>query len=587
MIVWQARRVSVRGAAETRGAGIVVRSQRAAARRGLVVWCLWTWLALGGFGAAVADEPVAPLEGFDVLPEKVLGVVKDEEVAALVAVARSCVGGRAPVLKLTQIYVVTDDALPPGVAGITVSSDEGEGTIFVERGSYEQAVRHEVGHLWFSKGDAMMDEGRAELVNLRALEAQNIPLWTLASDDVSRVPDLTQFSAYSDVGSQEELIAAYDGSRKLFTGLAAGVPTVRLLDPGLHSWADLARVVSTVPDGAAVVADMERGVAAQRALLDDPDHDGAITLVERFHHTDPARPDTDGDGWPDGKPADAPRSAVPLLKDGVVACLPFNVFEGEQVTVEQTTVLSDGRRVISNEVVEGPVSAYTLIGGHDVIMGWLRVPEAPPDRWHRALCASSPAGSVQARKLTTLKPPKDLGNIFGSMVAACADTSRSDLDSECRWLEARLQELSLAVNETSAALADGRRMVASAIGKDTRRMDIVLNADENAAVLGPSPRSPVSMHFTLEMTHTVAKQGVWHDLAVSAAAWAAITDEQGRFRSRAAARVLAESLLADPHIPRLLWWDVEDSDLKAWRDSVARCPKGWKGLFARECRAPY
>jgi hypothetical protein len=106
----------------------------------------------------------------------------------------------------------------------------------------------------------------------------------------------------------------------LFRVIAKVAPDRRLLAADIVSWDDVMSLLAASGDGGRIVGDAIRGgTTTQRALLQDADLDGLVTLDEMTRGLDPWVWDTDGDGWWDGAPADRPPHAIPLTK--AAACL--------------------------------------------------------------------------------------------------------------------------------------------------------------------------------------------------------------------------------------------------------------------------
>ncbi|MEQ1504563.1 MAG: hypothetical protein ABMB14_20155, partial [Myxococcota bacterium] len=185
-----------------------------------------------------------------------------------------------------------------------------------------EVVVHEVTHAWVSDGPVALVEGTAELIADCVAGRIGAPLQYDDGRALTGLPDLTTWDKPTE-GAPSELHAVrtdgYVGAARLLRTAALAIDPAALWADRSIDWARFdAALADAGPRGAALVDAVHRGPAALAEALDDPDRDGLTTIAEGWLGTDPARFDTDGDGWWDGATPPADAVAVPL--DGTPIC---------------------------------------------------------------------------------------------------------------------------------------------------------------------------------------------------------------------------------------------------------------------------
>lgn len=181
-----------------------------------------------------------------------------------------------------------------------------------------RVIAHEVAHAWVQRGPPALVEGATAL--LEACVAGRAPdlFPSEPMADLGPLEDLRTWANEDDAAPSRD--AGYAASLLLFQALATTVAPADLWRPE-WSWAALDGLLAGAgPTGEAVRGVLAGGVAAQRAGLGDRDRDGVSSLLEGLAGTDPARWDTDGDGWWDGAPDDVERDGVPIAPGRGTVC---------------------------------------------------------------------------------------------------------------------------------------------------------------------------------------------------------------------------------------------------------------------------
>lgn len=571
----------------------------------------WTWpvvvaLAFAGHAGADEPDPTAPAAislalGFDrgdepeenpakpealaalVTPDAVVSEVSAAERDALFAAASACVGGRAPLHGLARVVRLKSGTLPYGITGFSQVAKDGSVTVAVLDVVYDQTVGHELGHLWFAGDNVALDEGRAELVGRCVQRARGVPVGPEVVPGSWTMPDLLRFRGVDDAKGLEALVAGYEGSRKLFVALATLVPTQALLDPSLRYWADVRRVVSASGErGAWVMAELTRGVEAQRELFADPDDDGAMTLVERLAGTDPTNRDTDGDGWIDGKPGDVPADALPLLGDGVPTCLPASVAGGERRAMQLTMMLADGQRVVDTDDLMGFLSGFKSTLLDHTLLAWYTTDAPAADAWHPPLCTASPDGTVLVSRPWSdgATPGVFRDESLSSMGKICADPTTTHRARPCAWVAEQYATMAEMNKAVSRALVDARRRAAETFKRPIPRVLIELNSEKDGVTFG---ESATRVGFDLESARGLHDDASARDLAEMAVVMAMAYDAGSIFYARDAWLAIAQDFATNPAAAEHMWWQADRDKVRFWHKRVENCRTGWAGVLARDC----
>lgn len=542
-------------------------------------------LALGfDDGQEASENPASPAAlAALVTPDVIVGELSAEDRAALFATAQACVGGRAPVHPLARVVRVKNGTLPYGLTGFNQLAADGSATVVVLDAVFDQVIGHELGHLWFSTENAALDEGRAELVGRCVQRARGVPVGPEVVMSVWTMPDLTRFRGVDDAKGLEPLVAAYEGSRKLFVSLATLAGAETLLDPGVRYWADVRRVVIASGErGAWVMTELTKGAARQRELLADPDNDGLTTLAETLGGTDPANRDTDGDGWIDGKPADVAPGALPLLDDGVPTCLPASVGAGEHRAMSLTMMLADGQRVVDVDDLDGFMSGFKSTLLDHTLLAWYTTDAPPQDAFHPPLCKASPDGTVMVmRPWTTGAPPPVFRDMaLDALADRCADPATRHPTRACDWVAGQYASMAEMDAAVSAALVETRRRAAERYKRPIPRVLVELNAAKDGVTFG---ESALRVEFDLESTRRLHDAGSARDLAEMATVMAMAFDAGSIFYARDAWLAISQDFLTNPAAAEVMWWEAERDKVQFWHKRVANCRGGWAGVLARDC----
>jgi hypothetical protein len=189
----------------------------------------------------------------------------------------------------------------------------------------DEVIVHEVAHAWVKSGPTALVEGRAELLaDCMVHTAPGLaPLQWDDGRELVALPDLRAWRANDDHGPSVNPLMrtdAYLGAGRLVR-LASLVLPERALWPeqdGLD-WVDLDQLLSEAGQPGEALREVLRAPASVQAhALSDADQDGLPLVGETMLGTDPARFDSDADGWWDG--ASVPVGALPLPFDGTPVC---------------------------------------------------------------------------------------------------------------------------------------------------------------------------------------------------------------------------------------------------------------------------
>lgn len=180
-------------------------------------------------------------------------------------------------------------------------------------------LAHEVAHAWSVGGPAALDEGGADLL-AECMSRRRPDVFPPPSP--SALDDLQDLSTWENTDyDTTSRSATYAASYQLFQLAATVLPERSLWRRG-WTWEsfDAHLVTDGGTLGEQLIAVLQGGAAAQRAALTDADGDGLASVLETAGGTDPARWDTDGDGWWDGAPSTLPSDAVPLPRARTPRC---------------------------------------------------------------------------------------------------------------------------------------------------------------------------------------------------------------------------------------------------------------------------
>ncbi len=541
-------------------------------------------LALGFDRDDVPENPASPAAlAALITPEATLSELPAAERDALFVTAKACVGGRAPLHPLARVLRVKNGTLPYGVTGFNQVAADGSVTVVALDAMFDQVLGHELGHLWFSTDNASLDEGRAELVGRCVQRARGVPVGPEVVMSSWTMPDLLRFRGVDDAKGLEPLVAAYEGSRKLFVALATLVPADALLDPNVRYWADVRRIVTASGErGAWVMGELTRGAERQRELMADPDNDGVNTLAETLVGTDPADRDTDGDGWIDGKPADVPADALPLLGDGVPTCLPASVAGGETRAMNLTMMLADGQRVVDVDDLLGFMSGFKSTLLDHTLLAWFTTDAPAVDAWHPPLCKASPDGTVLVTHPWSdgATPGVFRDESLSSMGRICADPATRHRTRACAWVAEQYATMAEMDQAVSRALVDARRRASETFKRPIPRVLVELNTEKNGVTFG---ESATRVGFDLEAARRLHDGASARDLAEMAVVMAMSYDAGSIFYARDAWLAISEDFLTNPAAAALIWWQADRDKVRFWHKRVENCRTGWAGVLARDC----
>lgn len=334
---------------------------------------------LAGLAFCIATSPASANSPDATEPNFVADHPADARLARKAwAAATACTGWSADAHEAVELR-----RLPPvgGFDGRAYIDADGLHRVEISGRHPERSVLHEIAHAWARRGPSALNEGRTDLLaDCIALRLTDPNL--LDPDDgrdLVALPDLRRWtnprthegSGLLD-GDRED---AYLGSARLMRVVAAVVPERSLWpEDGALRWRELeGLLVRAGPKGAIVWDVLQGGLERQRPALSDEDRDGQPWLAEILRGTDPARWDSDHDGWWDGAPP-APVGAVPLPPDGTAVC--SGVAAGQdgarlQVRYRATRSARPARvRVRAGEVwiVDDPARGVRVDPGESVLL---------------------------------------------------------------------------------------------------------------------------------------------------------------------------------------------------------------------------
>ncbi len=205
----------------------------------------------------------------------------------------------------------------------------------------DEVIVHEVAHAWVKTGPTALVEGRAELLaDCMVHSAPGLaPLQWDDGRELVAMPDLRGWRANDDHGPSVNPLMrtdAYLGAARLVR-LASLVLPERALWPENDNvdWVDLDQMLSEAGQPGEALREVLRApVSVQARALSDADQDGLPLVGERMFGTDPARFDSDADGWWDG--ASVPVGAIPLPFDGTPVCTGLATTSAGGVAVLET-----------------------------------------------------------------------------------------------------------------------------------------------------------------------------------------------------------------------------------------------------------
>lgn len=218
--------------------------------------------------------------------------------------------------------------IPGDYLGLAYHDDEGLYRIDLDPTAHriEEVIVHEVAHAWVSSGPPALAEGRTELLADCIVRRRPglAPLQWDDGRDVNAMPSLLTWSNRNDHGPAmlaDVRTDAYLGAARLMRTASLLVPEYALWPEEGMDWAGFEALLEQAgPRGELVHKTLHASAEAQRAALSDQDLDGVPRLAEAVLGSDPARWDTDGDGWWDGALLSSPEGAVPLPLDGTPVC---------------------------------------------------------------------------------------------------------------------------------------------------------------------------------------------------------------------------------------------------------------------------
>lgn len=274
----------------------------------------------------------------------------------------ACAGWKAPAHPRIR---VVHNAQMDGYDGRAYLDNQGLYRVELAGQNPRRSLLHEIAHAWARRGPPALTEGRTDLLAdcMATRLAEPDLLDPDPGRDLDALPDLRRWTNPRNYTGGGGLDAgrsdAYLGSARLLRVVETVLPPERIWpQDGQLRWKDLEHALLRAgPKGAIIVDTLEGGEARQREALTDHDRDGQPWLAEILVGTDPARWDSDGDGWWDGadpRQLGAPVGAVPLPPDGSAVC--SGVAAGQegariQVAYEATRIAHRPKvRVVAGDV---------------------------------------------------------------------------------------------------------------------------------------------------------------------------------------------------------------------------------------------
>lgn len=367
-----------------------------------------------------------------------------------------------------------------GFLGLASADDQGLYRIEIDATNERSAevIVHEVAHAWVRHGPTALVEGRAELLADCMVHARPglAPLQWDDGRELVGMPDLKAWKSSEDHGPSANPLMrtdAYLGAARLVR-LAGLVLPERALWPADDQvdWLDLdAMLAQSGQPGERLREVLRADPDTQRKALSDLDQDGLPLVGERMLGTDPARFDTDADGWWDG--AEVPADARPLPFDGTPVCSGWATGPTGGVAVLKT----------GGNLRGSPAPMPVLRAGHDVFA-----------RGRVALVGS---GSV----LVELDGDPEVvsGGLWARVEGhglvpdtACVDDERRVVwAAEARWrasVPAFAHALSVALERADERLGPSSHRLAVVLGGPVSKVDgpVVHLSSEELARRGPS-----------------------------------------------------------------------------------------------------
>jgi hypothetical protein len=288
---------------------------------------------------------------------------------------------------------------------------------------------------------------------------------------------------------------------------------------------------------------LDAGVAGQRVALGDEDDDGLGAIDEALGGTDPARWDTDGDGWWDGAPASLRRPGRSGLPPSFsVAC-----------TGRAAGPLGALVRVWDGAASDSPL---VWVDGEPLRIGDHAAPRAPVPLWIRpggSIALSGRTGSASFAHLVGIGLVSDHGCVVADRWTVLGGNTRP----------ARVR----AIGEALARL-DG----VAAVRFGAARHRVVLH------LAGP-PQNQADIRVPPRLRGDDVSEDA---IAAWAVAWdriahAPVAEEGG---GDALVEAFARSFVGEADAAP---WGPVSRDVGAWRDVAAACPDGWIGVLDARC----
>lgn len=279
----------------------------------------------------------------------------------------------------TTPRVNVERGIPPieWAAAVAIHDDKGVvSRIILREGVPPAILAHEIGHAWFSLGDDVVEEGRAEA--LAACVADRLGGEWGAKEKEWRLdealPDLSTWDSKHVTGSVSETdvrrYAGYFAARRLFRIARGVVPDEQLWSDKLVKWADFVALIDAAGPAALPFSLALHAPPVELAnALRDVDLDGLTALEEDILGTNSRRWDGNRDGWWDGAKVPERAGVIPMPRDGTPACLPWIPAGVAQIPIDCGGFLgSVVSPRIANETVnpqQGIVfpAEYTRVGG--------------------------------------------------------------------------------------------------------------------------------------------------------------------------------------------------------------------------------
>lgn len=495
--------------------------------------------------AAPPAQPVAPEAPPSTESPSFSGGDDDVRLAKLAwEGAAACTGRKAkasPEVKITR-------ALPESRPVIAARFDgEVLAGVFLHKDDVPFALAMGIARAWVGEAPPPLLHLRAQLL-AECVAARHPAEFGVLHDlptELAEMPDLRSWGqAGQELADGPPKRDAYAGALRLGHAVGQVLPAAGAWNGAWPTWDALLAALDGAGDKARPLAAALRGGAeAQRAVLADLDGDGLVGVEETWAGSDPARWDSDGDGWWDGAPKVHPANAVPLPHDRSPVC--FKDAPGGDTRFD--------------------------VGGGGSLRG-----VAVPDPYARAVKADVLLG-LSALHATFNGGVWVTPGGTPAVNAGCSMTPRATVRVQGELGAAQLDAL-------HAALDRARAKYEAAMGPGTQRFTVEFNAGE-MLLRGAARDGYVSVVVPFDVAKSALKPGKEDALAEQIAAlhftW---TAPSPLFRTADAAAALYVAVSKPAKGSGLL--QADPARVEAWNKAAAACGAGWKGLADASCAAP-